>query len=96
MRTMLCLLTAVILVVSATAALAGEKAPQAVYGLAGTQLKALAQDPAILSAVKEQNAKGATLETDTLLRMEAALRRSNLRLDVVRRFRKSQPRFTEQ
>jgi len=45
---------------------------------------------------EEALAKGATLEPDTLLRMEAALRRSNLRLDVVRRFRKSESRFTEQ
>jgi F-type H+-transporting ATPase subunit epsilon len=45
---------------------------------------------------EEALAKGATLEPDALLRIEAALRRSNLRLDVARRFRKSQTRFTEQ
>lgn len=33
---------------------------------------------------------------DAYLRMEAALRRSNLRLDVVRRFRKTRDTFTEQ
>jgi F-type H+-transporting ATPase subunit epsilon len=33
---------------------------------------------------------------DAYLRMEAALRRSNLRLDVVRRYRKTRDTFTEQ
>jgi F-type H+-transporting ATPase subunit epsilon len=33
---------------------------------------------------------------DAYLRMEAALRRSNLRLDVVRRYRRSRDTFTEQ
>jgi F-type H+-transporting ATPase subunit epsilon len=33
---------------------------------------------------------------DAYLRMEAALRRSNLRLDVVRRYRRSRDPFTEQ
>ena len=33
---------------------------------------------------------------DAYLRMEAALRRSNLRLDVVRRYRKSRDPYTEQ
>jgi F-type H+-transporting ATPase subunit epsilon len=33
---------------------------------------------------------------DAYLRMEAALRRSNLRLDVVRRYRRSRDSFTEQ
>ena len=32
---------------------------------------------------------------DSYLRMEAALRRSNLRLDVVRRYRRSQDTYTE-
>ena len=32
---------------------------------------------------------------DTYLRMEAALRRSNLRLDAVRRYRKTQDTYTE-
>jgi F-type H+-transporting ATPase subunit epsilon len=44
---------------------------------------------------EEALAKGPALEPDAMLRMEAALRRSNLRLDVVRRFRKSQARFPE-
>jgi F0F1-type ATP synthase epsilon subunit len=33
---------------------------------------------------------------DAYLRMEAALRRSNLRLDVVRRYRKTRDTYTEQ
>jgi len=40
--------------------------------------------------------KGVPQDTDTLLHIEAALRRSNLRLDVARRYRKSQKRFPEQ
>ena len=35
-------------------------------------------------------------DQDAYLKMEAALRRSNLRLDVVRRYRKSRDTFTEQ
>jgi F-type H+-transporting ATPase subunit epsilon len=35
-------------------------------------------------------------DQDAYLRMEAALRRSNLRLDVVRRYRKSRDTITEQ
>jgi F-type H+-transporting ATPase subunit epsilon len=35
-------------------------------------------------------------EQDSYLRMEAALRRSNLRLDVVRRYRKTRDTYTEQ
>lgn len=45
---------------------------------------------------EEALAKGPALESDAMLRMEAALRRSNLRLDVVRRYRKSQSRFPGQ
>ena len=35
-------------------------------------------------------------DQDSYLRMEAALRRSNLRLDAVRRFRKTRDTYTEQ
>jgi len=35
-------------------------------------------------------------DQDAYLRMEAALRRSNLRLDVVRRYRKTRDTYTEQ
>ena len=35
-------------------------------------------------------------DQDTYLRMEAALRRSNLRLDVVRRYRRTRDTYTEQ
>ncbi len=38
-------------------------------------------------------AKGVPGDTDALLNVEAALRRSNLRLDVVRRYRKDRTRF---
>lgn len=38
-------------------------------------------------------AKGVPADTDTYLAMEAALRRSNLRLDAVRRYRKSSMRM---
>src|SRR5512140_951517 len=41
-------------------------------------------------------AKGPPKEQDTLLSLEAALRRSNLRLDVVRRYRKNNNRFPGQ
>ena len=41
-------------------------------------------------------AKITPADQDTYLIMEAALRRSNLRLDVVRRYRKSRDTFTEQ
>jgi F-type H+-transporting ATPase subunit epsilon len=41
-------------------------------------------------------AKIAPADQDAYLIMEAALRRSNLRLDVVRRYRKSRDTFTEQ
>jgi F-type H+-transporting ATPase subunit epsilon len=41
-------------------------------------------------------AKTAPTDQDAYLIMEAALRRSNLRLDVVRRYRKSRDTFTEQ
>lgn len=40
--------------------------------------------------------KGVPAETDTYLAIEAALRRSNLRLDAVRRYRKSAPRSYEE
>jgi F-type H+-transporting ATPase subunit epsilon len=42
---------------------------------------------------EEALAKGVGPEQDVLLSIEAALRRSNLRLDVVRRYRKSSHRF---
>lgn len=45
---------------------------------------------------EEALAKGVPLDQDTLLSMEAALRRSNLRLDVVRRYRKNTTRFPGQ
>jgi F-type H+-transporting ATPase subunit epsilon len=45
---------------------------------------------------EEALAKGAAPESDAMLSIEAALRRSNLRLDVVRRYRKSQTRFPGQ
>jgi F-type H+-transporting ATPase subunit epsilon len=45
---------------------------------------------------EEALAKGVPLEADALLHVEAALRRSNLRLDVARRYRKSQTRFPGQ
>ncbi len=38
--------------------------------------------------------KGPPKEQDALLHVEAALRRSNLRLDVVRRYRKNSNRFS--
>jgi F-type H+-transporting ATPase subunit epsilon len=41
-------------------------------------------------------AKITPTDQDAYLKMEAALRRSNLRLDVVRRYRKSRDTFTEQ
>jgi F-type H+-transporting ATPase subunit epsilon len=41
-------------------------------------------------------AKGSPKDQDTLLTLEAALRRSNLRLDVVRRYRKNTNRFPGQ
>jgi F-type H+-transporting ATPase subunit epsilon len=40
--------------------------------------------------------KGVPPETDTYLAIEAALRRSNLRLDAVRRYRKTAPRSYEE
>ena len=40
--------------------------------------------------------KGVPPQSDALLSIEAALRRSNLRLDVARRYRKSQNRFPGQ
>ena len=41
---------------------------------------------------EEALAKGVPLEPDSYLKMEAALRRSNLRLDAVRRYRRGAPR----
>jgi F-type H+-transporting ATPase subunit epsilon len=43
---------------------------------------------------EEALAKGVPPETDSYLKMEAALRRSNLRLDAVRRYRRGAPRPT--
>ena len=45
---------------------------------------------------EEALAKGPTAEQSALLSMEAALRRSALRLDVVRRYRKGSTRFPGQ
>jgi len=45
---------------------------------------------------EEALTKGVPQQSDALLSIEAALRRSNLRLDVVRRYRKSQARFPGQ
>jgi F-type H+-transporting ATPase subunit epsilon len=45
---------------------------------------------------EEALAKGVPLEADALLHVEAALRRSNLRLDVARRYRKAQTRLRGQ
>jgi F-type H+-transporting ATPase subunit epsilon len=45
---------------------------------------------------EEALAKGVPPESDAMLSIEAALRRSNLRLDVVRRYRKNQTRFPGQ
>lgn len=45
---------------------------------------------------EEALAKGVPPETDAMLNIEAALRRSNLRLDVVRRYRKSHTRLPGQ
>jgi F-type H+-transporting ATPase subunit epsilon len=42
---------------------------------------------------EEALSKGSTVDQDALLSMEAALRRSALRLDVVRRYRKGSTRF---
>jgi F-type H+-transporting ATPase subunit epsilon len=42
---------------------------------------------------EEYLAKGPPADTDAYLRMEAALRRSNLRLDAVRRYRRGNTRF---
>jgi len=41
---------------------------------------------------EEALAKGVPVESDSYLKMEAALRRSNLRLDAVRRYRRGAPR----
>ncbi|MFH1186200.1 MAG: ATP synthase F1 subunit epsilon [Chloroflexota bacterium] len=45
---------------------------------------------------EEALTKGVPQQSDALLSIEAALRRSNLRLDVVRRYRKSQTRYPGQ
>jgi len=45
---------------------------------------------------EEALAKGVPKEQDALLNIEAALRRSNLRLDVARRYRKNTNRFPGQ
>jgi F-type H+-transporting ATPase subunit epsilon len=46
-----------------------------------------------MKRAQEALSKGVPPGSDALLSIEAALRRSNLRLDVVRRYRKTQPRF---
>ena len=45
---------------------------------------------------EEALTKGAPAESDALLSVEAALRRSNLRLDVVRRYRKNKNPYSGQ
>jgi F-type H+-transporting ATPase subunit epsilon len=45
---------------------------------------------------EEALAKGVPPNSDTFLSIEAALRRSNLRLDVARRYRKTQTRYPGQ
>jgi F-type H+-transporting ATPase subunit epsilon len=45
---------------------------------------------------EEALTKGAPKDQDALLNVEAALRRSNLRLDAVRRYRKNSSRFPGQ
>jgi F-type H+-transporting ATPase subunit epsilon len=45
---------------------------------------------------EEALTKGVPAETDALLSVEAALRRSNLRLDVVRRYRKNKNPYSGQ
>lgn len=45
---------------------------------------------------EEELARTSPADQDAYLRMEAALRRSTLRLDVVRRYRRSKDTFTEQ
>lgn len=61
MRTLCSLLLVGVMLFVASVALA-EKAPQAVYDLANSELKALGEDPALVAAVKGQNAKGVTLD----------------------------------
>lgn len=61
MRKTMTVLLAVMILAAASFAYA-EKAPQAVYDIAETKLKALGQDPTIVAAVKAQNAKGVSLE----------------------------------
>ncbi len=57
------LLTAgVFFLASLGAAFAGEKAPQKVVDLANTTLAEIGKDPVIVKAVKEENAKGKSLE----------------------------------
>jgi len=46
---------------AATAAWAGEKAPQKVIDLANTTLAPYGTDPVIVKAVKDENAKGKTM-----------------------------------
>ncbi len=45
---------------------------------------------------EEALASGGIKDTDTLLNIEAALRRSNLRLEMARRYRKGKSHFTDQ
>ena len=53
----------------------------------------VARAEAARKRAEEALAKGVPADTDTFLAMEAALRRSNLRLDAVRRYRKSATRL---
>ena len=63
MKKKLTLIIVSLFLVSGTGfALAGEKAPQKVVGLAHTRLAVLGTDPVIVEAVKAENAKGKTLD----------------------------------
>jgi F-type H+-transporting ATPase subunit epsilon len=56
----------------------------------------LARAEAARQRAEEALEKGVPAETDTYLAIEAALRRSNLRLEAVRRYRKASPRAYEE
>ena len=55
----------------------------------------VARAEAARKRAEEALAKGILADTDAYLTMEAALRKSNLRLDAVRRYRKSGMRFQD-
>ncbi len=57
----------------------------------------IARAEAARARAEEALAKGIPADTDAYLKMEAALRKSNLRLDAVRRYRKSsQPSYSSE